>query len=65
METGFAVTGFLGVILNLLLPEDPFDEDDQAFEARALGQLRASDGNPANGNDLNGSEDTAFEISKA
>lgn len=28
METGFAVTGFLGVILNLLIPQEFDDEDD-------------------------------------
>lgn len=28
METGFAVTGFLGVILNLLVPQEVDDEDD-------------------------------------
>lgn len=28
METGFAVTGFLGVILNLLLPQESDDLDD-------------------------------------
>lgn len=28
METGFAVTGFLGVILNLFIPQEEDDEDD-------------------------------------
>ncbi|KAJ2975241.1 hypothetical protein NQ176_g5624 [Zarea fungicola] len=37
METGFAVTGFLAVILNLMIPEEKADESGVAHEEHASG----------------------------
>lgn len=46
METGFAVTGFLGVILNLLLPEDEDDIEEilevQVIEASLVDEYKKS-----------------------
>jgi NCS2 family nucleobase:cation symporter-2 len=47
MANGFAVTGFLGLILNLLLPEDeedevPVVESDPEVELRAAGAESSS-----------------------
>ncbi|CAN3374455.1 hypothetical protein DIURU_000670 [Diutina rugosa] len=46
METGFAVTGFLGVILNLLLPEDEDDIEEisevQVIEASSVDEYKKS-----------------------
>lgn len=60
METGFAVTAFLAIILNLLLPEEDADEETESLagdvaDNEVENELEASDnGVSKNGNLKNG-----------
>lgn len=65
METGFAVTAFLSLILNLILPEEEADEEtpeltaDEADDAADAAEWNRLHGKPQH---MNGASDAQSEV---